>query len=359
MKKEPYLRIAKRNPLPVQKTVILYLAAILAAILAGGIFLLAVGCNPIEAYSKIIGGSLSNQKRIESTVVIAIPLVITSIGIMFAFKMKFWNIGAEGQIIMGGICASYFALFHSNMNHWALIGCMFLASIVGGGFWALIPAIFKVNFGTNETLFTLMLNYVALYLIQYLREGPWIDPTSQGFPKIASFVENARLDKVGGVYFGWIIALLLVVFGFIYMKYSKHGYEVSVVGESQNTARYAGMNVKRIVVRTMFISGAVCGIAGMCQVAGAHYTLGDSVAGGVGFTAIIVAWLACLNPFVIVIVSCLFAILEKGCGVMESTFAVSSEVSAVLQGLILFIILGFEFFKQYRIIFRGKAGVRT
>lgn len=355
MHKEPWIRIAKKNPLSRQKTILLYVFAVLAAIVIGGIFLAAVGCNPFEAYAKILEGSLSNERRVQSTVIIAIPLAITSLGITLAFKMRFWNIGAEGQIIMGGIFASYFALFHSDMNHWLLILCMLLASMVGGGLWALIPAFFKVNFKTNETLFTLMLNYVALYLIQYFREGPWIDPESQGFPKIATFVENARLDKVLGVHFGWIIALLLVIFVFIYLKFSKHGYEISVVGESQNTANYAGMNVKKIVLRTMFISGAICGIAGMGQVAGATYTLGDSVAGGVGFTAIIVAWLACLNPVPILVVSFLFAVLEKGSGVMESTFHVSSEVSAVLQGLILFTVLCFEFFKQYKVVFRGGA----
>jgi simple sugar transport system permease protein len=229
---------------------------------------------------------------------------------------------------------------------------MFAAGMVGGGLWGLIPAYFKTKFGTNETLFTLMLNYIALYMIKYLTEGPWRDPASSGFPKIASFTENARLDQIYGVHAGWLIGLILVVIVYVYIKFTKKGYEISVVGESINTARYAGMNVKKIVMRTMFLSGAICGIAGMTQVSGAAYTLGEGIAGGVGFTAIIVAWLSKLNPVIILIVTVLFSMLEKGCSVMQSTFGLSSSASEILQGIILFFILGFDFFTRYRFVFR-------
>jgi len=189
-------------------------------------------------------------------------------------------------------------------------------------------------------------------MIKYLTEGPWRDPSSSGFPKIASFDKNARLDLIFGVHAGWLIALILTLVMFIYLKYSKQGYEISVVGESVNTARYAGMNVKKIVMRTMFISGAICGMAGMIQVSGAAHTLGDGVAGGVGFTAIIVAWLARLNPLIILIVTMFFAILEKGSSVMQSSYGLSQSVSSILQGIILFTILGMDFFTRYRIVFR-------
>jgi len=253
---------------------------------------------------------------------------------------------------MGGIFATYFALFWSGLPHYLLLLVMFVAGMIGGGIWGLIPAYFKTKFGTNETLFTLMLNYIALYIIKYLTEGPWRDPSSSGFPKIASFDKNARLDLIFGVHAGWLIALILTVVVFIYLKYSKHGYEISVVGESVNTARYAGMNVKKIVLRTMFISGAICGIAGMIQVSGAAYTLSDGIAGGVGFTAIIVSWLAKLNPIIILIVTVFFSMLEKGSSVMQSSYGLSQSVSSILQGIILFVILGMDFFTNYRIVFR-------
>ena len=202
-----------------------------------------------------------------------------------------------------------------------------------------------------------MLNYIALNVIVYLRDGPWKDPASSGFPKIARFDLNAQLDSVLGVQAGWIIALLLTAIVYIYLKYTKQGYEISVVGDSHATAKYAGIPVKRMMLRTMFLSGAICGIAGMVQATGSDMTLATSVAGGVGFTAIIVAWLARLNPAAIVIVSFLFSILEKGSSVMQSTYGLSSYSADVLQGIILFFVLGCEFFVRYKFVGRkGGAG---
>jgi len=352
IKKDPILRVIKKTETSFSKTLTLSLIAVVMAIVAGGIFILAIGHNPFKVYQTIVKGAFRSEIAIKATIKIAIPLLIAALGITPAFQMKFWNIGAEGQIIMGAVFSTYFALFFNQLPHGLLIFLMFAAGIVGGGLWGLIPAYFKTKYGTNETLFTLMMNYIALYIIKYLTEGPWRDPASSGFPKIATFVPNARLDLFFGVHAGWLIALILVVLVFIYLKFTKHGYEISVVGESTNTARYAGMNVKKIVMRTMFISGAICGIAGMTQVTGAAYTLGEGITGGVGFTAIIVAWLARLNPIVILIVTILFSILDKGCNVMQSTFGISSAVSNILQGIILFFILGFDFFTRYQFVFR-------
>jgi len=351
-KQEPFLRVVKKTEISFSKTLVLSFAALVAAIIAGGMFILAIGHNPFEVYSTIAQGAWRSNLATKGTIKIAIPLLIAALGITPAFQMKFWNIGAEGQIIMGGIFATFFALKFDYLPHGLLLLLMFTAGMIGGGLWGIIPAYFKTKFGTNETLFTLMLNYIALYMIRYFTEGPWRDPSSSGFPKIATFTENARLNQIFGVHAGWLIGLILVVILFIYLKYTKQGYEISVVGESVNTARYAGMNVKKIVLRTMFISGAICGIAGMTQVSGAAYTLGEGVAGGVGFTAITVAWLSKLNPVIILVVTVLFSMLEKGCSVMQSTFGLSAAVSGILQGIILFFILGFDFFTRYRFVFR-------
>lgn len=351
--KTPFVRIAKKTEIFGWKLGLLTVCSFFLALVAGGLFVLALGQNPFSVYASIVSGAFRSGIAISGTVKLIVPLLITSLGIVFAFKMKFWNIGAEGQIIMGGIFASFFALFCSNLPHVLLIAVMLIAGMIGGGIWALIPAYFKTKFGTNETLFTLMLNYIALYFIRYFAEGPWRDPSSSGYPKIASFAESARLSKVFGVHSGWIIAILLVVIVYIYMKYTKQGYEISVVGESERTAQYAGMNVGKIVLRTMFLSGAVCGIAGMVQVSGAAYTLSEGVANGVGFTAIIVAWLARLNPIICVVVSAIFAIIQKGSSVMQSTFGLSPAVSDVLQGIILFFVLGGEFFARYKLVFKN------
>lgn len=349
---EPLIRIVKKAEISTGKMAILSIVALLSALIAGGLFVLALGHNPFSVYASIVHGAFRSNIALKGTIKIGIPLLITALGITLAFQMKFWNIGAEGQIIMGGIFATYFALFFDHLPNGLLMVMMFIAGMVGGGLWGLIPAYFKCRFGTNETLFTLMLNYIALYTIKFLAEGPWRDPGSSGFPKIASFSKNARLGQIFGVHAGWFIGLILVLLVFVYIKYSKHGYEISVVGESINTARYAGMNVKKIIMRTMFFSGAICGIAGMTQVSGAAYTLSEGVAGGVGFTAITVAWLSKLNPVVILLVTALFSILEKGCSVMQSTFGLSSAVSGILQGIILFFILGFDFFTRYKFVIR-------
>lgn len=352
--KEPPVRIAKRNELSTRNAMLLRFGSVFIALIVGGLFLLAIGCNPIDGYATIVSGALKSEMAIQATIKIMIPLLISSLGVTLAFKMKFWNIGAEGQIIMGAVFASYFALFHSDWPHWLLIIVMFVAGAVGGALWGLIPAIFKAKWNTNETLFTLMLNYIALNFIVFLRDGPWADPNSGGFPKIARFDTNAQLDKVFGIQAGWIIALILAAFTYVYLRYTKRGYELSVVSESHATARYAGINPKKVMILTMCLSGAVCGIAGMTQATGSDMTLATSVAGGVGFTAIVVAWLGRLNPINIVIVSFLLSLLEKGSGVLQSTHHISTYSSDVLQGIILFLVLACEFFVRYKFVFRKK-----
>lgn len=353
--REPLVRITKRAERSGKSIMLLRVGAFLLSLLAGGIFILCLGYNPIGVYSVILSGSFRSAMAVQAMVKLMIPLLISSLGITLAFKMKFWNIGAEGQIIVGAIFASYFALFQDQLPHVLLILIMLVAGFIGGGLFGLIPAYFKAKFDTNETLFTLMLNYIALHTIVLLRDGPWRDPESPGFPKIARFSVNATMDKVFGIQAGWIIGVILVVIVYIYLKYSKQGYEISVVGESQATARYAGMNVKKIVLRTMFFSGGICGIAGVCQATGSDITLATSVAGGVGFTAIIVAWLAQLNPIGILGFTFFFAVLEKGSTVVQSTYGLSSNCAAVLQGIILFFILGCEFFVRYQFTFRKRG----
>lgn len=344
------IRIVKTREKSKKQQMLLRLAAFVLALCAGGLFLLVLGNNPFAIYGTILSGAFRSEMAIQATIKIMIPLLIASLGVMLAFKMKFWNIGGEGQLIMGGVFASYFALFHADWPGFILFPVMFTAGIIGGGIWALIPAFFKVKFGTNETLFTLMLNYIALYLVSWLQEGPWRDPAANGFPKIASFDKSAVLPKLFGVQIGWVIALILVAVLFVYLRYTKQGYEISVVGESRATATYAGMNVQKIILRTMFLSGAVAGIAGMVQVTGSDRTLTTGVAGGVGFTAIIVAWLAQLNPVSSLIIAFLFSVLEKGSSVVQSQFGLSTDCADVLQGIILFFVLGCEFFIRYKFV---------
>jgi len=354
--REPLVRIAKRTDISKGQAWAIRAAAILLALVAGGLIVLAMGHNPFLVYADMAGGALGNKTGLKETVKIAVPLLGAALAIAPAFKMKFWNIGAEGQILAGGIAATYFALFWADkLPQVPLLLLMFLAAAVAGAFWGLIPAVFKAKWGTNETLFTLMLNYIALGIEQYLQNGPWKDTKGTGFPIIAQFAKGARLPKVFGVHAGWIIVLIFVVLMFLYLRYTKQGYEISVVGESEPTARYAGMNVSKIIIRTMCISGAIAGVVGFMTVSGADYTLNANTAGGVGFTAITVAWLAKLNPIVMVFIAAFLAVLTKGSGTIQTNFGIPKSMADVLTGIILFFMLGCEFFINYRLIFRGKG----
>ena len=354
-RKEPFLRLAKRDDIAPAKAWAIRAAAILLALAAGGLIILILGHNPIAVYGSMVEGSLGKPRALRETVKKAVPLLGAALAIAPAFKMKFWNIGAEGQILAGAIASSYFALFWAeSLPRPVLLVVMAVAGILAGALWGLIPAVFKARWGTNETLFTLMLNYIILGIVKYLQAGPWgPDLNADGYPKIPMFDQVALLPKALGVHIGWIIVLVITVLMFAYLRYSKQGYEIAVVGESQNTARYAGMNVGRIVMRTMFLSGAISGLVGFIVCSGADNTLHAGVAAGVGFTAITVAWLAQLNPFAMVAISGLLAVLEKGAATLQTQMQVPASISDIITGVILFCMLGCEFFINYRVILRG------
>lgn len=347
--------IVQRVTIDPKRALLMRLLAIFLALVTGGLFLLMVGFNPFPVYGTMVAGSVGTASNIRETIKIAIPLCISALGVALAFKMRFWNIGAEGQISVGAIAASFFALTFPDWPQAPLLIAMALAGFLVGGLWGLVPAYFKARFNTNETLFTLMMNYIAIFIIQLMREGPWRDPKS-GFPKVPMFEKSARMPQVFGVHAGWIVALVLVVLVFIYLTRTKQGFELTVVGENENTARYAGMNVKKIILRTMFLSAGIAGLAGMLQASGADRTLTETVAGGVGFTAITVAWLSQLNPLAILIVSVLFACLEKGSGTIRSVYNISPSTSQLFQGIILFFVLGAEFFINYKVVWGRKGG---
>lgn len=356
IQREPLLRLAKRDDLSGGKKWAIRLVAIVLALVVGSLFIAVLGHNPIAVYHDIITGSLGGPSTAKVTVRVAIPLLGAALAIAPAFKMKFWNIGAEGQIMVGGIAATYFALYwYDKLPKPALLIVMAVASILAGGIWGLVPAFCKARWGTNETLFTLMLNYIAIGIEAYLQNGPWKDPSGTGFPIIAMFDQKARLPKVGGVHIGWIIVLALTVGMFIYMKYSKHGYEISVVGESERTARYVGIKVGKVIVRTMLLSGALCGIAGVLLVSGTDHTITTTIAGGQGFTAVMVSWLAKFNPLGMILTSFLLVFLDRGAGEISTAFGLNQSFADILSGIIIFFIIGCEFFITYRLSFRKPA----
>ncbi len=346
------LKIFKREDLSRRQSITIRFVAIVLSLVFSGVFILILGFNPIEVYANMVSGAFGTEMRVRETVIKSIPLIITSLGILVAFKMKFWNIGGEGQIIMGAFAATYVALnFAPDMPRALALLLMALAAMVTGGFWAFIPAFFKVRFGTNETIFTLMLNYIAIKWVTYLQYGPWKDPASQGFPKVANFDINAVLPSLFGIHIGWVLAILLTVLIYIFMTHTKRGYEIAVVGESVDTAKYAGMNIKVIVITAMLISGGLCGLTGMIQASAIEKTLTVSLSGGYGFTAIITTWLSGLKAPYVLLTSLAFALLLQGGSFIQIAMQIPASVADMIQGMILFFVLGSEFFIRYKVGF--------
>ena len=352
--KTPLIRLTKKEGVSSSTAWLIRIASILVAFLISSIAIAITGNNPLKAFGIIITSSFSTKTAIRQTVKIAVPLLGCALAIAPCFKMRFWNIGAEGQITAGAIAASYFALYwYDKMPRLLLFIVMAVTAALAGGIWAMIPAFFKAKFNTNETLFTLMMNYIIIGVVSWLQGGPW--EGRPGTQIVPMFDKRAWLPKVFGIHCGWIIVLVLVVFMHIYMNYSKHGYEVAVIGDSENTARYAGMNVGRIIVRTMLLSGAICGLVGFMVATGANNTINSSVANGVGFTSITVAWLSQLNAFVMIIISLLLAVLEKGSATLETMLNVPNSVADIITGVLLLCMLGCEFFINYKMVFRKKS----
>lgn len=325
--------------------------AIILALVTVSFFIMILGHNPLSVYASMIEGAFGTTYRITETLRKSIPLIVASLGISLAFRLKFWNIGAEGQIMMGAMGATFCALNFPDLSPWLLLPMMGVASMICGGIWGAIPAYFRAKWRTNETIFTLMMNYIALKWLTYLQYGPWKDPAALGFPKIPGFSPNAALPEVFGLHAGWIIAILLIAIIHMFIHHTKSGYEISVVGASENTGRYAGMNVKRIIIYTIFLSGAVCGLCGMIEASGVNKTLSVEITRGAGYTAIITAWLSYLKAPVIPFVCILFAAMIQGGTFIQMAFQIPQSAAQILQGTILFFVLGSEFFTRYRISF--------
>jgi general nucleoside transport system permease protein len=351
------MRIIARDHISSKRSLLYRSLGILLALITGAIFLAISGFDPFLAIKSLAEGAFGTQKRIVQTVEFAIPLVITSLGIALAFRIKFWNIGAEGQICMGAMAASYFALFHPDMPLILLYPVMILSACAAGALWAGIPALFKVKWGTNETLVTLMFNYIALAFLEFLQYNAWKDPNAHGFAKIAMFDTRVLLPSVFGINIGWIIALVLIAAMYIFVSRSKAGYRLNVVGESVDTARYAGINVSRTILVTVCAGGALAGLTGMIQALGVEHTINVNLSAGYGYTAIITAWLARLKPVNIGIVCLLFAALIQGGEFIQTAHHIPNAAAQVFQGLILFFILGCEFFLRYKIVGKAKEAV--
>lgn len=352
------IQISKRGAVSRKRNIAIRLAAIALAIIVCAILTMATtGTDPLAVFSAFINGSFGSERKLWIFLQDTAILLIISLAVTPAFKMHCWNLGAEGQVLAGAMAAAAcMVLLGDTMSNGALIACMVIASVVTGALWAGIPAFFKAKFNTNETLFTLMMNYVATQIVAYFCVK-WENPVgSCTIGVINAQNEAGWLPQLGNKYLLVIlVAVIMTVLIYFYLNYTKHGYEIAVVGESERTARYIGIKVPRVIVRTMLFSGAICGVAGLLLVGGIHHTVSTSLVGGQGFTAVMVSWLAAFNPIVMILTSALLIFMGSGANQLATSCGLNQSFGDILTGVIIFFIIGSEFFVQYKISFRKKS----
>ena len=351
------IRLSKKEPLPLWKSLLIRLGAIFLSLIVCALVIISVtDLNPFEVFAGIIDGALGSNRRIWVTIRDTLVLLLVAVALIPAFKMRFWNIGAEGQLLMGAFASAYLMIYCEKLPNGILLPLIMLASCLAGLIWGLIPAYFKAKYNTNETLFTLMMNYIAAQLISFSIVF-WENPAgSNSVGIINPMSSKGWFPMLFGQRYGLnlLLVILVTVFVSFYLKYSKHGYEINVVGESWNTARYAGINVKKVIIRTMALSGAICGLAGCLVVSGASHTISTSLGEGRGFTAIIVAWMSNFNTLAMVAISLLLCTMGNGAIQIASQFGLNENVSDILTGIIIFFLIGSEFFIRYRLNFNNE-----
>ncbi len=359
--REPLFHIVKRTDIPRLRAWGIRLIAILLALLLNAVIIhWLTGLDPLAVYKAMFDGSFSTTRKFWVLLQNTAMLLCIALDVTPCYKMRFWNLGAEGQVLIGALASGAMMFYIGDkLPSGVLILLMLTAALVSGIIWAGVPAIFKARFGTNETLFTLMMNYVAIQLVNAVI-AVWVPSGSGVLGIMNSKTNNGWLPTIFGQKYAInvIIVAVLTIFMYIYLKFSKHGYEIAVVGESENTARYIGINVRKVVIRTAALSGCIAGLAGFLLMAGSAHTVASAMAGGNGFTAVLVSWLAKFNPFVMILTSLLIEFLQKGAGEIAQAFRLSSDIADIATGIILFFIIGCEFFLNYRIKFRhsGKEG---
>ena len=343
--------VIKRSEIPLWKAMLFRVIAVVAALLLCSILgIFMIDANPFKFIATMFDGAFGTSARVWAFAKDAAVLLCIALAITPAFKMGFWNIGAEGQTLIGALAAVAVIIYGKGLPEWLLIALMLVAALVVGAIWGGIPAVFKAIWGTNETLFTLMMNYVATGLVAYFLLV-W---TPSGSSVLGS-LDQGHLPILGHENLLVILLVLLLTVGvFVYQQYTKQGYEISVVGESENTANYIGINVKKVIIRTMLISGAICGFAGFLIVGALDHSVAVDSVGGRGFTAIMVSWLAKFNPLVMIGTSAFIAFLDRGAGQITTTFNVDSSFPDIVIGIVLFFIIGCEFFIGYQLKFRSR-----
>ena len=357
-KKEPLLRIVKRGPLSKRKIVLIYAIAIVASLLLSAIICsLFSSKNPFSFFIALFDGAFGSSRRMWLLLQDTALLLGVAVALVPAFKMKFWNLGGNGQILVGAL-AAIACMFYlgGKIPDALLILIMTIASIAAGSLWGVLPAIFKAYFGTNESLFTLMLNYIATGLVSMFITI-WVKSGSG----VLVPIEHGNFPELfGSKYLLTVIVFFaLAALMYVYLKYTKQGYEIAVVGDSPNTAKYIGIDVKKVIIRTMIISGALAGLVGLFLAGSIHHTVSTATANNMGFTAIMATWLAAFNPLVMM-GTCFFIIfISKGMVEVRANFGFTNDsIANIVIGLVYFCVIACSFFITYKVVFR-KPSAKT
>ena len=361
----PYeLRLERRLDVPRWLPLIATIGAVAVALVLGGLIIALVGGDPVRAYLHIADGAFGDIGVMSDTLVTATPLILAGLACALAFRMRLWNIGAEGQLLMGAWGAAAVVLapvLPPDAPAPLFIGVMLLAGFAMGALWGLIPGVLKARLGVNEIIVTLMLNYIAALWITFWVFGPWSEggfqqsaqfPRSAWLPRLADFAEQVKGFAGLTVHAGLALALVATVIVWWIVKRSRWGYEIRLIGDSPAAARYAGIDIGRATIVIFMISGGLAGLAGMSEVAGTIHRLQQGISPGYGFTAIIVAYIAKFNPFGVVIASIFFAAL-----ILAGREIQPSGVPAMIQGIILFALIGSEVLLRYRVRFVRRVGI--
>ncbi|MGE5673646.1 MAG: ABC transporter permease [Mycobacterium leprae] len=326
-----------------------YGAAIALALAIAALLIGLTGRDPIAVFGAMFDGAFGSQYSIAETLLSTVPLLLCGLGIALAARMQLWNIGAEGQLYMGAFAATGVALAYPHLPAALLLPAMGLAGFIAGGIWSLLPGIARAYWKTSETITTLLLNYVGINFVSYLVYGPWKDHKSFNFPLTPSFSDNARLPLLWNqVHVGLIVALVIAALLWAILHQTRWGYEIRVIGESPAAAKYAGMSIVRNILLVMFVSGALAGLAGMMEVSGNIGRLQANISPGYGYSGIIIAYLARLNPVALIPVAFLFGGIQAGSYSVQQ-MGVPLATANMIQGIILFCVLGAEIFTRYRL----------
>ena len=346
------LRLEKKQTVSLRNRILNPIVFILLGFVLSAVFIAANGFNPISVFSQMISFSFLNARGITSSIDAALPLMFCGLSVAVAFKMNLNNIGAEGQFAMGAIFGGGFALYGPALPAPLSSIVMFLLCALGGGLWALIAAALKAYWRINETIVTLMLNYIALLFLDYLCYGPWM-ASNQTTPMTTTIPQSMYLPTINGTSTGVFLAIIVAVLLYLFLKRTTGGYQIDVIKSSVHTAEYAGISVKRYILIVFLISGALAGLAGFVQVTGILHRVQAQLPGGSGYTGIVIAYLSQFNPLVVILVSILFGALQNSSAIVQ-IMGVPSQIATMIQGTIMISVIVGEFFNHYKIIYCPK-----